>query len=43
MKLRDNTIILIGIGIALIWWILESAIHVVIFGEGTFIRPPLSG
>ncbi|MDO8872064.1 MAG: histidine kinase dimerization/phosphoacceptor domain -containing protein [Methanoregula sp.] len=38
MTLRDNTIILIGLGAALIWWILESAIHVVVFGEGTFIR-----
>ncbi|MDO8872715.1 MAG: PAS domain S-box protein [Methanoregula sp.] len=42
MTFRDNTIILIGLGTALIWWILESAIHVVVFSEGTFIQQLVS-
>lgn len=45
MKLHDNKIVLIGIGIALVWWVLESVIHVVVFGEDTFVQnlffPPL--
>ncbi|MDO9035380.1 MAG: histidine kinase dimerization/phosphoacceptor domain -containing protein [Methanoregula sp.] len=42
MALRDNKIVLMGLGIALAWWILESAIHVVVFGDSTFIQQMFS-
>ena len=38
MILRDNKIVLIGLGIALIWWVLESVLHFFVFSEGTFVE-----
>ncbi|MDP2796941.1 MAG: PAS domain-containing protein, partial [Methanoregula sp.] len=37
-EVKNYKILLIGLGIALVWWVLESAIHVVVFNEGTFIQ-----
>jgi PAS domain S-box-containing protein len=42
MTLQDYKIILIGIGFAFLLWILESAIHVIFLGEGTFIQQLVS-
>ena len=33
-----NKMLILGIGLAVLWWILESVIHVLVFHEGTFIN-----
>jgi len=34
----ENKVIWIGIGLAGLWWILESLIYVVVFHESTFVQ-----